>query len=808
MTLPVRVAPGLLSRRLLTLLATGALAAGLHAQTQATTVKMYLPTGVAYDSAGNLYIAVANDNVVRKVDLKGNITTVAGTGEQGFAGDGAAATAAILDTPTAVAVDAAGDIFIADSHNNRIREVAANNGAITTVAGSGTRGFSGDSSAATSAALNDPMGVAVDTAGILYIADTNNHRIRKVAGTTISTVAGNGDQAYEGDGVSATSTGLDSPSGIAVDANGNLFISDTHNQRVREVTAATGVITSLAGTGARAFTGDGAATTSALDRPTGLSVDQNGKVYVADTDNNRVRTISNGAIATLAGDGEQGFAGDTGLATAAILDTPRSTAVSIPGTIALADSHNERVRSVTPSTGIINTVAGGTVDGGLGLLLNGQTTLAYGSAGTLSATFTNSGKSGTGTVTLLEGFTHLATGTLSANATTLTLPALTPGTHTLAASFPGDATNPPVASGVFILTVTPAGLVATANAVSVAYGAAIPALTGTLTGVLPQDAGNVTAVFSTTAKQGSPAGVYPITVTLTGSAAANYTVTLAANSGSLTITPAATTTVLTVAPNPAYLGTPVTLTATVSSSAGTPGGTVTFLDNGVALGTGTLNASGGATLTTNALPLGTQSLTASTAAAGNFGGSTSTAIAEVIAPDPDFTITTSGPSIQSVIPGSSATFTFNVASTGGAFTSPVTFTASGLPPGATVSFQPASLTPGTAGGSFNMTISTPAIHALLHRGLSGATPAALALLLLPLFGLRRRRVARTFRSLTAGLLLMAGLGSSAAFLSGCGSGFGYFGQNPQTYSITVTATGTNVAGVQVQHSTVVTLIVE
>ena len=201
--------------------------------TAATSATLASPAAVAYDTTGNLYIADAQNHVIRKVDTTGIITTVAGSGTEGYAGDGGSATAALLDTPTGVAVDKNGNLYIADSHNNVIRRVSG--GTITTVAGTGTAGYSGDGTAATAAMLFQPQAVAVDANGNLFIADTGNYRIREVSSTIITTVAGDGVQGYFGDGGTATAAGLDTPTGVAVDTSGNLYIADSHNQRIRKV---------------------------------------------------------------------------------------------------------------------------------------------------------------------------------------------------------------------------------------------------------------------------------------------------------------------------------------------------------------------------------------------------------------------------------------------------------------------------------------------------------------------------------------------------------------------------------------------
>jgi sugar lactone lactonase YvrE len=253
---------------------------------QATAASLALPAGIAFDSAGNLYLADLNHHIIREVNIAGIATTVAGTGEQGFSGDGGAATSALLDSPAGVAVDGAGNIYIADTHNHRIRKVSG--GTITTIAGTGVAGFSGDNGPAVSATLNNPTALPLDSNGNLYIGDTDNHRIRKIIGTAISTVAGSGEQFFSGDGAAATAAGLDSPSGVAVDAASNIYIGDTRNQRIRVVNPS-GIISTLAGNGSKAYGGDGGAASGAsLARPRGLSVDAQGNIYFADSDNNTI----------------------------------------------------------------------------------------------------------------------------------------------------------------------------------------------------------------------------------------------------------------------------------------------------------------------------------------------------------------------------------------------------------------------------------------------------------------------------------------------------------------------------------------
>ncbi len=321
------------------------------------------------DGSGNLYIADTLNARIRKVDASaGNISTVAGTGAFGYGGDGAAATAARLNSHSGVAADGSGNLYIADSGNHRIRKVDASTGNISTVAGTGTAGYSGDGAAATSARLRSPRGVAVDGAGNLYIADYSNRRIRKVDASTgnISTVAGTGLLGYSGDGGAATSARLSNPYGVAVDGSGNLYIADTNNHRIRRVDAATGNISTVAGSGATgniggAYSGDGGAATSArLNAPIGVAVDGSGNLYIADRNNHRIRkvTASTGNISTVAGSGTQGSSGDGAAATAAQISRPRGVAVDGSGNLYIANQDNNSIRKVDASTSNISTVAG------------------------------------------------------------------------------------------------------------------------------------------------------------------------------------------------------------------------------------------------------------------------------------------------------------------------------------------------------------------------------------------------------------------------------------------------------------------
>jgi sugar lactone lactonase YvrE len=291
------------------------------------------------------------------------IYTVAGDGNPGYSGDGSQATSADMNSPASAVIDITGNLYIADTYNNVVRKVAAGTGVITTFAGNGTAGYTGDGGAATSAQLSSPWGLAVDGAGNLYIADTGNNRIRKVAAGTgiISTYAGNGTLTYSGDNGPAISAGISYFEGIALDASGNLYIAESGSEHIRKVAASTGTITTVAGNGQYGYTGDGGAATSAkLGSPTGVAIDIAGNLYIADSNNNVVRKVAvgTGIITTVAGNGTAGYIGDGGPATGAKLYRPFGVAVDGVGNLYIADSYNLVIRKLTTSDGTITTVAG------------------------------------------------------------------------------------------------------------------------------------------------------------------------------------------------------------------------------------------------------------------------------------------------------------------------------------------------------------------------------------------------------------------------------------------------------------------
>lgn len=316
----------------------------------ATSASLNNPYAVAADAQGNLFIADYGNSVIRKVNASGIITTVAGNGTNGFSGDGGAAIRAELNSPAGVVVDSLSNVFIADSVNGVIRKVTAN-GIITTAVGGGTNSGTdglGDCGAATNASLYNPSGMAMDNADNLFIADTYHQRIRKVdSNGIITTVAGDGTYAYLGDGGPATNCSLSDPPGVAVDAFSNLFILDNEDCMVREVNAS-GIITTIAGDFYIAYSGDGGkATDAALHNPLGAAADRAGNLLIADTGNQRIRKVdTNDIITTLAGNGTMGYSGDNGAATNASLNSPLGLAFDGDNNLFIADRGNNVIRKV------------------------------------------------------------------------------------------------------------------------------------------------------------------------------------------------------------------------------------------------------------------------------------------------------------------------------------------------------------------------------------------------------------------------------------------------------------------------------
>ena len=310
-----------------------------------------------------IYFSDVGNSRIRRVDLAtGDLTTIAGGGT-GDLGDGGPATDATFSShPMRVTGDRAGSLFVADAHHARIRRIDTATGIIDTVAGCGTEGYSGDGGPAVHARIASPHGSALDRHGNVYIADLKNDRIRKVDASTgiITTVAGNGEQGYSGDGGLATEAMLASPIAVYATADSDLYIADHRNSRIRKVDAATGIITTVAGTGQQDFHGDGGpATQAAISLPRDVALDTDGSLYIADGANNRIRKVDpNGTITTIVGTGREKFSGDGGPAHMANLSMLYSIALDREGTLYIVDTGNRRIRKIDASTGIITTIAG------------------------------------------------------------------------------------------------------------------------------------------------------------------------------------------------------------------------------------------------------------------------------------------------------------------------------------------------------------------------------------------------------------------------------------------------------------------
>jgi len=366
----------------------------------ATSAAVQEPTGTVFDSSGNMYIAEFNNGVIRKVTPTGVISTYAGCPTcAGTVVEGSFRTNTAM-APQGIGIDSSNNVYFSDGAHDRVRKILASNGNVYTVAGNGTYGTSGDGGLAVNASLSGPGGLSFDSSNNLYIPDGN--RLRKVTASTgvINTIAsfgeplfdsvvdgagnvyvtanasgtaykvtpggsvtkiiGNGVYGFSGDGGPATNAAFKGMVGIARDGSGNIYVADTDNYRVRKDTVSTGIISTFAGNGNGNYWGDGGPATSAgINRPQGMAFDAPGNMYIADTWNNRIRKVTTGGtISTYAGTGIAGFSGDGGAATSAMLNQPTSVAVDTNGNVFVGDTINNRVRKITPG-GIISTYAGG-----------------------------------------------------------------------------------------------------------------------------------------------------------------------------------------------------------------------------------------------------------------------------------------------------------------------------------------------------------------------------------------------------------------------------------------------------------------
>jgi hypothetical protein len=763
-----------------------------------TSAELNGPYGLTNDGNDNLFIADLNNSVIREVNSNTLvISTIAGDGTAGFMGDGSAATAAELQDPQGMVVDGAGNLYIADTVNHAVRMVSAASGKIITVAGmGGTPAYTGDGGLATAATLHYPQGVVVDPTGILYIADEANNAVRKVnvAGVITTVVGGNG-RGYSGDGGPASGAQLFGPIALAMDAAGDLYIDDDGNNVIRRVDATTGIITTYAGVqGSGGFSGDGGPATSAeMNDPEGIALDAAGNLYITDSSNNVVREVSasQGTIFSIAGQGNPnvtGYTGDGGAATAALLNYPVYPAVDPYGNLFIADDGNNVVRLVNgaapltfgtilvgaDSAAMSFTIAnsGNAVLSLSGLYINGD--FAFGTSETCTgATLLNPGDtcvvsviftptmagtrtgsvgvgdpivnlSGTGqlvstattlmtspnpaamgatvtftatvapvptgsslgTVSFYNGSTLLGTGTVnSSGVATYTTSSLAVGPESITAVYSGNAGFATSTSSAVTETITASSTSTTtalmASPTTAAAGATVtftatisPSPTGSPVGtVYFCDAGSggpdairgaharvvrphVSACGSgTQTGSATPNGSGVATFTTTSLAAGTHDITavyggnagFAASTSSvvtetITVGSTSTTTTLTAAPNPAGAGATVTLTATVAPApTGSPLGTVSFYEGSTPLGMGTVNGSGVATFTTAALSSGPHSLTAVYSGNATFATSTSSAVTETITSSNTSTTTTLAAAPNPAAVGATVTFTATVA---------------------------------------------------------------------------------------------------------------------------------------------------
>jgi sugar lactone lactonase YvrE len=322
---------------------------------------------VVVDVNGRVFFSARQQtsDFVLELQTSGLLTPIAGTLLKGYSGDGAPAVNASLSNPDALATDSKGNLYIVDLLNQRVRKIDPA-GVISTLAGNGRAGYSADGTAGQQASINHPQGVAVDASGNVYFSDTRNHLVRKIsAAGVLSTVAGTGKRGLSGDGGPAVNAALDGPAGLAVDPSGNIYIADCANHTIRKVTSG-GVISTLAGTGRVGFAGDdGPAAGASLSYPLAVALDAAGNLYIADTANQRIRKINGqGIITTIAGNGQAGFSGDGGLAIVAALNRPQGIATDPAGNLYIADTANKRLRKVSLG-GTISTVAGSGLQGGI-----------------------------------------------------------------------------------------------------------------------------------------------------------------------------------------------------------------------------------------------------------------------------------------------------------------------------------------------------------------------------------------------------------------------------------------------------------
>ena len=685
----------------------------------ATAANLDQPSTVAFDGAGNMYIADSSHNEIRKVTapappaVAGIISVLAGTGDPAYTGDGGSAPLATLSNPSGVAVDGAGNVYIADTGNDAIRKIAAATGIITTVAGPGTPGTLGDGGPATAAYLNAPQGVTVDGQGNLFIADTNNQLVRRVDASTgiITTVAGNGDPSgkgdgkgtYSGDGKPAIDAGISLPYSVAFDTAGNMYIPDSANHRIRKVTAVNGAITSasiistIAGTGAPGFSGDGGpATAAVLNTPSGVAVDPAGNLYIADTQNSRIRKVNltSGDIATLTANGST-YINPGGSLESVQVYAPVGLFLDGAGNLYFADYFYMLVQKIESNTAILNftktPVQAGdkslpqtqTVenDGNAALDLTAITPDAN-TAIDAGSTSCNLG----GTLAVDE---DCNVGVIFAPVLALVFPSGTTSEQVNAnVEVSGNTVNFPANTLNFPLDIVAAGIATAVDSTTVNLISSLnPSSFGqsiTFTATVTAGVGAGTPAGTVAFTNGATSLGAPVTLNANGVAAlSSLALPVGANTITATYTPAAnsvflpssttlvqnvdelTATGLTSSVNPSALGASVTLTATVKVIGGgglVPDGSVTFYDGATVLTNIPLTGAT-AVYSTSALAEGLHAISASYGgdAANGIAASTSPVVSQDVQATSATVVTSSlNPSTY----GLSVTFTATVAAKG------------------------------------------------------------------------------------------------------------------------------------------------
>ncbi|MFP5277207.1 MAG: Ig-like domain repeat protein [Acidobacteriota bacterium] len=813
---------------------------------------------VIYDAAGNAFVADLGASVVREITTAGVVSTVAGeentqcgSTAAGSCGDGGAATSAQLNGPSDIAIDGAGNLYIADKGDNRVRVVNLITGTIQGFAGSGSIcstpsgvGSCGDGSAAINAKMGSIDGIAADAEGNVYIGDTDDHEVREVIYRTgdITTIAGTGMLCAQptsacGDGGQATAAQVNYPNKIRLDSQGNIYIADASANRAREINISTGVISTVAGSGATCSTpgcGDGGQATQAqMSTVWGLALDGADNLYVVDNGDDTIRFVNHttGIISTVVGNGQQCpsptmACGDGGNGTQAELSSPVCVAFNPQGNIDVCDSNGLKVRQL--SFGASNLSFASTDVGSTStdspqpiMIVNaGNAALTFPAPATeTNPSFTLDGNKTTCSVVGTAGSAgSLAVGgscTLGIDFSP-TLPGPNNGSlrltdnnfglsgqiQTITLSGTGIQVIPTIAWPQPGAIVYGTNLSAALNAVAMIGSSSIA---GTYTYTAAPAGGTAGAV---TAASVLPVGTYTLNVSFTPTSN-NYKP--ATGSVTLTVNKATPSVLLASSANPVLLENQITLTATVSSSASTPTGSVTFYNGVTAMGPAVPLTSGTATLMMSSLPLGTDSITAVYTGDRNFVGGASNVLPEKIE---DFSLTISPASgsttSQTVIPGNTATYNLVVSPVAPATTFPavINLSVTGLPPGVSYTITPQSLASGSGSTPVTLTLTTTLGSAANHGGTQVApfgermAPIALGLLLLP-FARRMRRTGRRLGRIFTLLLVLAAGAAALAGLSGCGAPAGFFAQGQKTYTVSVTGTSGPLS-----HSTSVSLTIQ